>query len=471
MSNRKKRKIYTSLTNGPLSRSIWRLAIPMMIGAFLQNLFTLADLFFVGKLGYIAVAAISIADVILGFLIMVVMGVSSGATVLISHFIGKQEYENADSVLFQIIIISIFCAGAMICIGLFGTTWLLRLSGATPAIIPVALEYLKISFLWSIFIFLLIGLSQALRGSGEAVFPLKVLIFSNLLNVALDPIFIFGWGFIPRMEVAGSAIATIISEAVGVSLLLWHLLFGHSTLHFKKAVSRINIAVISRIFKIGIFSSIEIFLRQVSILLLLYLVTSYGETYIAAFGIVTRLRLSVVMLGLGMGSACSVLIGQNMGAGRPERATQTAKLTLRYYEYMVIPLSVFFFIFSKSIISAFNVNPQVVETGSTFLKFIAVTLPFLPPALIFGLGVAGAGDTIAPAAMTGIFQLGLRISIAYILSIIIQLGTNGLWLGMNVSDICQGLAMFWYFNRGYWKKRYYQHRDAIEEENIALIKS
>ncbi|MBU1997417.1 MAG: MATE family efflux transporter, partial [Candidatus Omnitrophica bacterium] len=320
MSNQRTRKINGGITEGSISSSIWKLAIPMMIGALLQNLFALADLFFVGKLGHIEVAALSVSDIILGVIIMVAMGISSGATVLISHFVGKKEYVNADSVLFQTVVISVVSTIIMVFIGLFGTTWLLRLFGATTSIIPAASEYLRISFICSIFIFLFIGLSQALRGSGDAVVPLKVLVFANLLNIALDPLFIFGWGFIPRMEVAGSAVATVISECVGVCMLLWHLFYGHSTLHFKKSILKINITLIARIFKIGIFASIEIFLRQISLLLLLHLVASFGETCIAAFGIVTHIRMAIMMLGLGMGIACSVIIGQNMGAGHPDRA-------------------------------------------------------------------------------------------------------------------------------------------------------
>ncbi|HBG61768.1 MAG: hypothetical protein A2Y03_01585 [Omnitrophica WOR_2 bacterium GWF2_38_59] len=466
MSNQRSRKINGSITEGSLRSSIWKLAIPMMIGAVLQNLFALADLFFVGKLGHIAVAALSISDIILAVIIMLAMGISSGSTALIAHFVGKNDYDNADSVLFQTVIISAVCTFAMIIIGLFCTTWLLRLFGATPAIIPAASEYLKINFIWSIFIFLFIGISQALRGSGDAVVPLKVLVFANLLNIALDPIFIFGWGFIPRMEVAGSAIATIISECAGVCMLLWHLLFGHSTLHFRKAILKVNITLIVRIIKIGVFASVEVLLRQISILLLIHLVASYGDTCIAAFGIVTQIRMAIMMLGLGMGIACSVIIGQNMGAGHPDRAEEAGKQTLLYYEYIVFPVAIIFFVFAKSIVSAFNTHPEVVQIGSSFLRYIAVTLPFLASALILGRGINGAGDTLAPAVMTGIFQLGFRIGVAYLIAIVLKLGTNGLWVGINVSDICQGITMFWYFKKGYWKKCYYKQSSAIEFENL-----
>ena len=130
---------------------------------------------------------------------------------------------------------------------------------------------------------------------------------------------------------------------------------------------------------------------------------------------------------------------------------------------IVAPVAVLFFIFSPHIIGIFSSHPDVVKIGSNFLRFIAVTLPFLASALILSRGVTGAGDTIAPAVMTGISQLGIRVPVAYLMAIIFGLGANGIWLGVNVSDIFQGLAMMWYFKRGSWQKRYHKHRAILEQ--------
>ncbi|MBD3426585.1 MAG: MATE family efflux transporter [Candidatus Omnitrophica bacterium] len=469
MGRKRTRRINSSITEGGLRSSLWKLAMPMIVGAVLHDLFTLADLFFVGKLGHLAVAALSISGVIIAVIIMLAIGISVGTTALIAHFIGKKDYDSADNVLFQTIVVSVICSGAMVLIGLFGTNWLLRIFGAGPEIIPAASEYLRISFVWSIFIFLFIGFDQAMRGAGDAVFPLKVLVLANLLNIALDPFLIFGIGIFPRMEVAGSATATIISRLVGVFVLLWHLFYGHSSLHLHRRVFRVNFRIIGRMVKIGFFASFEIFLRQLSLLLLLRLVTSFGAACLAAFGIVVRLRMAVMMLGFGMGSACAVLIGQNMGADRPERATQAGWEALRYYELIVLPIAALFFIFSPNLIGLFSGYPEVIGIGSSFLRFIAVTFPFLALALILGRGVTGAGDTIAPAAMAGVVQLGLRIPAAYLLALVLGLGTNGIWLGINLSDICQGLVMLWYFKSGNWQKRYHEHRAILEQENLAMV--
>jgi putative MATE family efflux protein len=252
------RKISKNITEGSLRASIWKLALPLMIGALLQDLFTLVDLFFVGKLGYVAVAALAISGVIVSVIAMFTMGISAGTTALISHFVGKKEYGSADNVLFQTIVVSAISSFVIALIGLFGRDALLRLFGATPEILPLASAYLKITFAWSIFFFLFIGFNQALRGSGDAVTPLRVLIIANAINIVLDPLFIFGFGILPGWGVAGSAVATVISQGIGVMILLRHLIFGHSTLHLHRGIFKVNFLLIGRMVKIGFFASLEV---------------------------------------------------------------------------------------------------------------------------------------------------------------------------------------------------------------------
>ncbi|MFH1380638.1 MAG: MATE family efflux transporter [Candidatus Omnitrophota bacterium] len=469
MNKTRARKINKNITEGGLRSSIWKLAMPMMAGALLQDLFSLVDLFFVGRLGYVAVAALSIAGVIISVIMIAAIGISAGTTALIAHFVGKKDYASADNTLFQTFIVSVVCSIGMALIGIFGTVNLLRLFGATPEVIPPALDYLKINFIWSIFIFLFIGFNQALRGSGDAVTPLKILIIANIINIALDPLLIFGLGFFPQMGVAGSAAATVISRMIGVLILLRHLLFGHSSLHFHRGIFKINFLLMGRMVKIGFFASLEILIRQLSLLLLLRLVTSFGSASLAAYGIAIRLRMSVMMLGFGIASASSVLIGQNMSAGQPDRATLSGWKTLKYYEYLVAPIAILFFIFSPQIIGLFSTDHEVIRLGSDFLRFTAVTLPFLAAALILGRGISGAGDTLAPAIMTGITQLGLRIPVAYALVLLFGFGNNGIWLGINASDVCHGLVMIWYFKRAFWQKRYHKNRAILEEKCIIPI--
>jgi Na+-driven multidrug efflux pump len=178
--------------------------------------------------------------------------------------------------------------------------------------------------------------------------------------------------------------------------------------------------------------------------------------------------MAIMMVGFSMGTAASVLIGQNMGASLPDRAMKSGWRTLKYYEFIVAPVALIFLVFPYQIVGIFNNDAQVLKVGAEFLRFIAVTLPFLASGLILARGIMGAGDTVAPAVIAGVNQLALRIAVAYGLVYIFGMGTNGIWLGVNASDILQGLIMIWYFRKGFWKKRYHAHRSVLEQGLIAV---
>ncbi len=460
------RKTNHQLTEGNIKASLWKLSLPLIAGAFLHNLFNLVDLFFIGKLGPTALAALSVAGVILAMIIMVALGISTGATALIAHYTGQRKYQKADNVLIQAIILSVVCSLLMLAVGLFWVKPILQLIGATSEVVPYSAQYLKIAFSFSLFIFLFFALSQSLRGSGDAITPLKALILANILNIILDPLLIFGIGFFPRLEVAGSALATVISRAIGLLFLFKHFSFGYSSLHFSRSSLFVNFPVLIRIVKIGFFSSLEVLIRQISLLILIKIISLFGTAALAAYGVVLRLRLFIIMFGISTGVAASILIGQNMGANRPERARKSGWQAVKYYQMLVIPIALIFFIFSSQIITIFTKDKEVISQATIFLKFISISLPFLTPALVLGKGITGAGDTVGPATMTAVFQLIWRIPVAYILANIFALKVIGVYLAISTSDFLQGITMGVYFSKNSWQKRYHRHRKILETENI-----
>ncbi|MCF7894942.1 MAG: MATE family efflux transporter [Candidatus Omnitrophica bacterium] len=459
------RKTNPQITEGNIKASLWKLSLPLVFGAFLHNLFNLVDLFFIGKLGPIALAALSIAGVIVSILIMVALGISTGTTALIAHYTGRRDYQKADNVLIQAIILSIICSILMLVTGLLWMEPILKIIGATPEVTPYAGEYLKIAFSFSFFIFLFFAFNQSLRGSGDTITPLKALIFANILNIILDPLLIFGIGFFPRLEVAGSAIATVISRAFGLLFLLKHFISGYSSLHLNKKSLYLNLSVLIRMVKIGFFSSLEVLMRQISLLFLIKIISLFGTAVLAAYGIVVRLRLFIIMFGISIGIATSILIGQNMGSNKPKRAHQAGWQAVKYYQMLVVPIAIIFFVFAAQIIAIFTKDKEIINSASIFLRFISISLPFLTPALVLGKGITGAGDTIGPATMTGIFQLLWRIPVAYILANLFALKVIGVYIAVSSSDLLHGLTMGIYFQKGSWQKRYHKHRKILDAEN------
>ncbi len=461
MAEQRKRKVEEGLVEGKLSGSIWKLAAPMMIGGALQDLFSIVDLFFVGKLGHIEVAALAIAGTTMAILTMLVQGIGVGTMALVSHFTGEKNYEMSDFVLGQTILLGVIGSVFMLIVSFFLVEPLLMLFGATGNVLFYAADYLKINFVFSIVIFLFAGVTNALQGSGDAKTPLYALVVANILNIILDPLLIMGYGPFPAMGVAGSAVATVITRGIGALFLFFHLFFGHSTLRFKWKYLKPLPSLMGRIVNIGFFASLQVFIREVSFLFLMRLVTSFGDITLAAYGIGSRLRTFIMVPGFGFASAAAVLVGQNLGAGKPERAKKSAWRAVIYYELIAIPLAILFLIFAGPIVGIFNDHPEVITVGSSFLRYLAVTFPFLAFSLVFSQALNGAGDTKTATLINAIGQLIFRVPFAYLCALTLGLGYQGIWLGINASDIVQGLGMIVVFNSGHWQKVFIEHKKKL----------
>jgi putative MATE family efflux protein len=455
------RHIIGGITDGSMGRSIWKLAGPMMIGGALQDLLSLVDLYFVGRLGHVQVAALSIAGAAVAVLIMLVAGISTGTMALVSQFTGRGEHDRADDVLAQSMLLGVVASALMVGMAAFGVKPLLVLFGATGDVLGLAAEYLFIVFAWSPAMFFGMAIGQALRGSGDAVTPLKVLVIVNAINIALDPVLIFGYGPFAARGVAGSAIATVISRGLGLALLLWHTTKGHSTLRLRWHYLRPNVPLTKSIVSIGMYASLQSFIRQISFLLLMRLVASFGAITLAAYGIGNRLRMVIMVPGFGLASASAVVVGQNLGAERPRRAKLAAWRTVLYYECFAVPVAAMYVVLARHIVGLFTDHPEVIGTGATFLRYLGVTFPFLAFSLVLGQSMNGAGDTRTPTVVTAFGQLLFRIPLAYLLALVAALGTTGIWLGINASDIAQGLLMVLLFQTGVWQRAYLRHQAAL----------
>jgi len=355
----------------------------------------------------------------------------------------------------------------MLIVSFFLVEPLLRLFGAKGDVLFYAAEYLKINFTFSIVIFLFAGVTNALQGSGDAKTPLHALIVANILNIILDPMLIMGYGPFPSMGVAGSALATVITRGIGVLYLFVHLFFGNSTLHLKWKYLKPLSSLMRRIVNIGFFASLQVFIREISFLFLMRLVTSFGDATLAAYGIGSRLRTFIMVPGFGFASAAAVLVGQNLGAGKPERAKKSAWRAVIYYELIAIPLAILFLIFAQPLVGIFNDHPEVITIGSSFLRYLAITFPFLAFSLVFSQALNGAGDTKTATLINAIGQLIFRVPFAYLCALTLGLGYQGIWLGINASDVVQGIGMIIVFNLGHWQKVFIEHKKKLSRHSDA----
>jgi putative MATE family efflux protein len=421
----------------------------MVASMFLNDVLHLVNLFFVGRLGTAHVAGLTMSNVFLEIFFTLAMGISTGTVAMVARHIGANKQEEAHNIVVQAIFIALLLSLVMTFLGVFLSEWAMGMMGTRGEVRSLGATYFRIIALGGIFIFVPFTLNSALRGAGDAITPMKIMVVSNLLNIFLSPCLIFGLSVFPRLEMAGAAWASVISRGVGMVLTGYVFLSGISYFRLGLRNIRLDIPVMGTLVRIGAFGSLQMVFRNISALFIARLVATFGVTAMAAYGIVIRLRSSVLLLGLALGNTGATLVGQNLGAGKSERAAKTGWAIAGMYSIFMVAITILFIVFARELISLFNRGPAVIEEGALFLRLFSATFIFLAFSSVLGRSITGAGDTFSPMCITGVSLLGLRIPLCYIFSL--KWGVLGIWYGMAVSNIFQGIAFSAWYYAGRWK--------------------
>lgn len=439
------------LTQGSIPCNLVALALPLVAANLLQTTFNIVDMLFVGRLGPAAIAAVSLAGVITMFLMTIAIGLATGTQAMISRFIGARDRQQAEVVAIQSLFLGIFSSFFLSIIGLFLSQFLLELVGAKGEVLSLGKGYLQIMFSGIYTVFLLFLVSAIFQGVGNTVTPMKILLFSTVSNIVFDPLLIFGIWFFPHWGVNGAAAATVTARGLGMLTGIYLLFKGKSGIYLHLQKVRIDLGMMWRIIRIGLFASLQAILRNISQIVVARIVASFGTYAIAAYGIGMRVRMVVMMPGFGLAAATAVLVGQNLGAKNPQRAEKSGLISSLLYGLFMVFTGSLFHIFAQPIISAFNPQPDVVRIGVNYLHVLTLSFVFLGIAIVLSRAMNGAGDTISPMVITGFTLLILRIPLCLFLSD--RVGTTGIWVGLAISDLANGLLTLFWFMQGRWKKR------------------
>ncbi|MCK9554879.1 MATE family efflux transporter [bacterium] len=439
------------LTNGNIAGHIWFLSLPIIVTNLLQTLFNLVDMFWVGKLGPDAIAAVAMSGTILMIVMFFMIGIGAGTTALISRFIGAKENAQADNTAMQSITMSFFISVIMSAAGYFYSPWLLEILGASSEVVMCGTGYLQIIFASIFIMFFLFLISAIFQGAGDVKTPMLLLAFSTLINIILDPLLIFGIGPFPEMGINGAAWATVISRAIGSIIALEILLKGRSLIHVRLSEYRLDLDIMWRIFKIGISSSAQMSFRSMMNLAIMALVASFGTFAVVAYGIGTRLEMIVIMPGFGFAGAAATLVGQNLGAQNSSRAEKSGWVATSYYAVFMVAMTLIFLAFAPFLVSIFNNNSEVVRLGTTYLRIMAFSFIFTAVGMTLNRSIIGAGDTFPAMVNTFIGLWVVLIPLALYLSKHTSLGLNGIWLAMLISSAVLALLNTIYFKSGKWK--------------------
>ncbi len=436
------------IVTGNLRKALIDLAVPMAIANAAQNLFNLTDLFFVGKLGPTAVAAVGMAGVVNMAVITFVIGTAIATRALVSREIGAQDYEAAH----RAAVGSVFLGAAIwLILGSLGTIFsriILYLMGAQGELLELATNYLMISMAGSgsvIFIFIVISI---LQGAGDAKTAMFITFFAVLLNVVLDPLFIFGIGFFPQWGVSGAAFATVLSDFAGVFLGFAILFKGVNAfkLHLHKFVT--DKKTLHDLLRIGAPGGGQVLAANIIAFIMMRIATPFGIAATAAYTVGIRLNMMALLPGFALGNAVGTVVGQNLGAANVERAKQSVALGIRFHEYFAIPLALLYIIFAKQIVSFFTTDPEAIVFGANYLRIVSLAHPIFAIGTVLLRAINGAGHvkTAFWAQVGGLYIVQLPIALLASK----HFGITGIWIAISMGMMAQGLILIPYFRSNKW---------------------
>jgi len=441
----------TDYTKEPVSRALGLLAIPMMLEMSMEAIFAVVDIAFVSRLGTDAVAAVGITEALVTVLYAVAIGLGMGVTAMVSRRIGAGDRDEAARVTGQAIWIGTVLA---VIIGVAGVTYaddLLRMMGASASVVETGTGFTSVLLGGSASIVFLFLLTAAARGAGDAMVALRALTLANGVNIVLDPCLIFGVGPFPELGVTGAAIATTIGRSLGVAYLFWYLFTERGRLNLSLRHMRIEPQLIRRMIAISIGGVGQFLIAVSSWIAIVRIVAIYGSAPIAGYTISLRLIEFALLPAWGLGNAAATLVGQNLGAGQPERATESAWTAAKYNVVFMAVLGVVMLVFAPVIMGWFTQDPEALRHGSNCLRILGVGYPVYAAGMIMVQALNGAGDTRSPSIMNLLCFWIIQIPLAWWLATAAGLGPNGVFLSIIVSESLLTVIAVIVFRTGRWQ--------------------
>jgi putative MATE family efflux protein len=440
-------------TTAPIGRAVLLLAVPMVLEMLMESVFAVVDIFFVGRLGADAVATAGITESLMTIVYAVAMGLAIGAAATIARRIGEKDPDGAARAAVQSIALAALVAVTAGTIGALFGPQLLRLMGASGDVVRLGGIFARVMLGGSGTVLLLFLINAVFRGAGDAAVAMRVLWFANAINITLGPCLIFGLGPFPRLGVTGAAIATTIGRGCGVLFQLYHLTRRDSRITIRAAHLGLDIGVMKGILRISSTAMFQNFIDTASWMGLIRILTGFGSAAVAGNTIGIRIIMFALLPSFGVSNAAATLVGQNLGAGHPERAEAAAWKAGFYNTLCLATVGVIFLLFAPALISIFTVDAAVTPYGIRCLRIVAAGFLFYGYGMVLTQAFNGAGDTRTPT-LIHLFCLWLwEIPLAWLLAYPGGFGPTGVFIAVSVAFSTLALVSAWLFQRGNWKTR------------------
>ncbi|WP_396590047.1 MATE family efflux transporter [Allomuricauda sp. R78024] len=442
----------TEFTSGSIRKAIFMLSIPMILEMLMESIFALVDIAYVSQVSVNAVATIGLTESVITLVYALAIGLSMAATAVVARRIGEKDVKGAREAAVQAIGLGVIISILLGILGIFYAKEILALMGGEPDLIEEGYGYTKLLIGGNITIMLLFLINAIFRGAGDASIAMWTLVLSNGLNIILDPIFIFGWGPVPEYGVMGAAIATNIGRGTAVLFQLGILFFGWGKikLAFKDLV--FNLKVMVNLVKVSLGGIAQFLIGTSSWVFLMRIMSEFGSEVLAGYTIAIRVIMFTLMPSWGMSNAAATLVGQNLGAQKPDRAEVSVWKTGKYNAYFMGLVSLVYLIFAKTIISWFNATPTVVENGALCLQIIAIGYVFYAYGMVVTQAFNGAGDTKTPTKINFFSFWMFQLPIAYVAAIVLDFGAIGVFIAITAAEILLAVMSIIWFKKGNWKQ-------------------
>ena len=440
-------------TQGSISRAVLLLATPMVLEMFMESLFAIVDVFWVTRLGSNAVATVGLTESMLALFFSVAIGVSMSTTAMVARRTGEKNSRAAATAGAQAILLGIVLALAMGVPASLSARHLLGWMGAPADLVASGHRYTSIVFGGGVAIMLLFLNNAIFRGAGDAAVAMRVLWFANIINLLLDPCLIFGLGPFPALGVAGAAVSTLIGRSCGVLYQMWILMRGRDRIALRWSDFRVAPRVILSLARVSATGVMQFAIAHTSWIALVRIISAFGATAVAGYTIGIRIFIFAVLPSWGLSGAAATMVGQNLGAGKPERGERAVWLTALYNAAFLGWVAVVFLTFSRQIVGFFTTEPAVAAYAEDCLRIIVCGNLVYAFGMVMVQAFNGAADTITPTCINAIGFWLCEIPLAWFLAFKAHLEVRGVFSAIPISELFITLMGVTMFVRGGWKKR------------------
>jgi len=446
------RGVATDLTEAPLGRALLMLAVPMILEMVMESIFAMVDVYWVAHLGARAVATVGLTESMMMIVYSLAMGTSIGTMALVARRIGEKDADAAASTAVQGIWLGLLMALTIGVAGALFAPRLLALMGADAEVVQSGSRFTRVMLGGNATVFLLFLINSVFRGAGDAAQAMRVLWLGNALNILLGPLFIFGIGPFPELGVTGAAVATTLGRGIAVLYQLSVLRKGTGKLSISRTHVRVVPQLMASVLKLSVSATGQMLISMTSYIAVMRILSSFGSAPLAGYTIGFRIFMFAILPAFGLANAAATLVGQNLGAQRPERAETSVWRASHVSAGFMCTIGVGFLLGAPALVGLFTREAEVARHAVSYLRIVSLGFPFYAYGMVVSQSFNGAGDTRTPTLINLLVFWALQIPLAWGLSHYTAIGPEGVFATLAFSFSVFAVVSVLAFRRGSWKR-------------------